>query len=358
LLFVVGFVCGVFIANSTPLNKKFDHRVQKNLWDEYQLLAFVSDPILPVQLLLDISTSDIWMYSDDCKSCPDSMRKRLTASKSLTTNDAQFNLDFTLRDNDKSGSIEGQITNDYLLLVPEIHDSKKTKKHNFALVTSMSGADETVDPYGSKQDGRIGLGLNTKSSTSTIDLLFGTYDKLLCLIRADNELSSSKLLLGQKMLDQQVEYKKITSSQVVDSNNGLWIVPLGGYVFGKYSMTKALRAQLSTTTSFIGVPPMLYSQVLKQLSAYESNGQLLMAKSDLSKAPELQLKINDLRLKIQASDYIVDKPNDANKCIVKIRKLNTDNDFVLGTSFLDTLSFCLNYDTKTVDFLDVTQFKD
>jgi hypothetical protein len=32
-----------------------------------------------------------------------------------------------------------------------------------------------------------------------------------------------------------------------------------------------------------------------------------MAKSDLSKAPELQLKINDLRLKIQASDYIVDK---------------------------------------------------
>lgn len=56
-------------------------------------------------------------------------------------------------------------------------------KHSFGLITEITGADETVDPYGNKQDGRIGLGLDNKSKTSTVDLLFNGYDKLLCLLQ-------------------------------------------------------------------------------------------------------------------------------------------------------------------------------
>lgn len=70
------------------------------------------------------------------------------------------------------------------LLTPLIFQyNTKTEQHRYALITSMTGADEAVDPYGDKQNGRIGLGLNKKSATSTVDLFFGQFDKLLCLLQ-------------------------------------------------------------------------------------------------------------------------------------------------------------------------------
>ncbi|KAI6170812.1 Peptidase A1 domain-containing protein [Aphelenchoides bicaudatus] len=326
------------------------------IWGEYQILAFIGQPSFPYLLMLDISTSDIWMYSDDCKNCPQSSRlnHNLTSPNNL---DASFKLDFTTKDNDQSGTIEGSLTTDYMLLVPDIHPIKDTKQHKIALITKITGADETVDPYDSKLDGRIGLGLNKNSQTSTVDLLFGNYDKLLCLLQAQNGFVDTMLTLGQKMLDKEVKYTKITSATVVDQNNGLWTVPLTSYTFGKYGATRNFKAQLSTTTSYISVNPDLYEKVLDVLEAYEENNNMLMDCSAKSQAPNLNLKIGGNTFTISPDTYIVDGPN-ASECIVKIRQVeDADDYFVLGTTFLDSFSFCLNYDTNTIDFLNVTGLK-
>jgi hypothetical protein len=63
----------------------------------------------------------------------------------------------------------------------------------------VTGADETVDPYGKKYDGRIGLGLDRNSKTSTVDLLFGKYDKLLCLIQIEYALIPFTLMCFQRV---------------------------------------------------------------------------------------------------------------------------------------------------------------
>lgn len=113
------------------------------------------------------------------------------------------------------------------------------------------------------------------------------------------------LTLGQKMLDDHINYNKITSSAVVDSNNGLWTIQLTGYVFGKYSASKKFRAQLSTTTSFVGVIPQLYSQIVQLLNAFESDDNLLVACSTRDKAPNLVLKVNGVNFNVTPAIYIV-----------------------------------------------------
>jgi len=344
-------IFGIGLAN--PISPK--KRSQSNNWDEYQIAAFIGKPIQPVGLIIDISTSDIWFYSDDCKNCPAPTRKQIS-SKSLnkTANDDSFKIDFTTLDNDKSGSIEGSISSDYMLLVIEYHTLDETKQHSFGLVTNMKGADETTDSYGQKYNGRIGLGLDSKSKTSTIDLFFGKYDKLLCLIQIGEFVN--KLTLGQKMLDDQIIYNQLVTTFVPSSNNGLWIVQLDGYNFGKYAGYDDYRAQLSTTTSYIGVFSNLYYQIIDLLSAYEEGDELYVDCEQQTKAPNFEFEISGVTFAISPSDYIVDGPNDQ-ECILKIRQTNDDDYFVLGLPFLDTISFCLDYDAKAVNFLKATGVK-
>jgi hypothetical protein len=123
------------------------------------------------------------------------------------------------------------------------------------------------------------------------------------------------LTLGQKMLDDQIEYKQKAISSVVNSNNGLWIIPLDGYTFGKYGASVPyryltlkyqilFRAQLSTTTKYIGVFSNFYNQIVKQLSAYEEGDQLYTDCEEKKTAPAIELQLGGVWFNIPASLYI------------------------------------------------------
>lgn len=134
------------------------------------------------------------------------------------------------------------------------------------------------------------------------------------------------LTLGQKMLDQEVRYKTFASASVLSQNNGLWLLPVNSYEFGKYYSASSYRfvlrslhkksffyknpinyrAQLSTTTSYISVPSALYGQIVRTLNAFEEKGELLIDCSGKSKAPGFTLDIGGYDFKVWPDVYIVD----------------------------------------------------
>ncbi|KAI6212551.1 hypothetical protein M3Y94_00039400 [Aphelenchoides besseyi] len=256
-----------------------------------------------------------------------------------------FVADFGTDHYERNGSILGYRGADYMVIDLEEHGTDDRRFFIFSLVTAIQGEDQTVDPVGRKQDGRIGLSLN---STTTLDLLFLNYERLLCM--GWNRDNRPWLTIGQSAwLERRKfdDYVNLTSTHALTDG---WTIPVQRLTFGKYSWDDEFKAQLSTTTSYLNVPSSIVEAIGRQLSAVQQpDGRYFVDCSFQSSAPKLSFAVNGVDLEIKTTRFIVEMSSDV--CELKLRPTFNSIELTLGLSFMDSFASCLDFDQRMVSFM-------
>ncbi|KAI6185894.1 Gastricsin-like protein [Aphelenchoides besseyi] len=299
--------------------------------------------IRPFRVGIDLSTSLFWFFVVRCNGCPVDGMRTFDPHRSFTYKSqgaaSGFVANFRTDHYERNGSILGYRGADYMVIDLEEHGTDDRRFFIFSLVTAIQGEDQTVDPMGRKQDGRIGLSLN---STATLDLLFLNYDRLLCMGR--NREGKPWLTIGQSACSERKKFDDyVNLTSVVVLTDG-WTIAVQ-----RLTWDDDFEAQLSTTTSYLNARSDIVEAIARQLSAVQQpDGRYFVDCSFQSSIPKLSFKINGVDMEIKKK-FIVETSFDV--CELKLRPTYNRVELTLGLPFMDSFISCLDFDERMVSFM-------
>ncbi|KAI6243574.1 Vacuolar protease A [Aphelenchoides fujianensis] len=331
-----------------------------------QVNGFFGTPGQPAVLLGDLNAEGVWLISSECSACSHTSFDPSSSSTFRNESTAQRR-QFGPPLDDQTADCGGYSATDRVLLIPEIHVENETQSGSFSLITAINGDDPTVLSATAQFDGRIGLGLTSgkNGDSMAFDLLFGGFDRLLCVGTVGDD--ETWMEVGRAALEKRIKYTNLTSAAArppADRPAG-WEFDASSWSFGAYTTSASFSVLLSTTTAFIHAPSALVDLLVAQLNAREDpSGELQVDCEWLTKSPEFQVEIGDVDVSVPPAAFILQlvgslPPSlfitlvlDDEMCLLQFRRLGAADRFVLGRPLLVAHSLCLDFDLSVVSFLD------
>ncbi|CAD5227525.1 unnamed protein product [Bursaphelenchus xylophilus] len=341
-IFVACVGCGV---EAQPLP-----RFNVGSWWEY--LPFSYDRGYKLQL--DITKTSTYVIEDKCANIkPRPAYLKFVPEKSTTFKrlDRSFEETYETDLNEFRSVVQGYVGQD------ATGSDKKVRSFGVAKRVSKQ-RDPTMTNNNLLVGGVVGLARNTQANNPLYngDIVFKNEKKILCnMARCYNQPSNVSICVHYRSFNGKLPARsKVISTVEAKPQTPLWKFEVDSFSFAETTINIPFNAILANTNPNIVLPSAVFSDILGNLEAKKVGDLYVVDCAYYDDGPTLDFKIGGEKVSVTSDIYIAHNAyNNETECILRIRP-STENqdDWVLGTAFLDLIGICLDFVNDKISFLE------